>query len=85
MGELRPHFIAVCNPDMSQINCTDQYEMPLYISQYTCLGDENDIREARYKWNFSYIINCSKIRLSFPSGHSSVATYTSVFIAVSKH
>ena len=49
VGELRPHFIAVCNPDMSQINCTDQYEMPLYISQYTCLGDKHAIREARYE------------------------------------
>ncbi|XP_077981675.1 phospholipid phosphatase 1-like [Glandiceps talaboti] len=43
IGRLRPHFIDICQPDFSLINCTDGY-----IMQYTCLGDNEDrIHDAR--------------------------------------
>ncbi|XP_013776698.1 putative phosphatidate phosphatase [Limulus polyphemus] len=43
IGRLRPHFIDVCQPDMSLTDCNHSY-----ITEYRCTGsDENKIREAR--------------------------------------
>lgn len=44
LGKLRPNFIDVCDPDFSLINCTDQYGLPVYISDYECHGDATDAR-----------------------------------------
>ena len=57
VGRLRPHFLAVCKPDFSKLNCTTGVEKN-FITNYECTGDEDLIKEAR---------------LSFPSGHSSFA------------
>ncbi|XP_043244605.1 putative phosphatidate phosphatase isoform X3 [Amphibalanus amphitrite] len=45
IGRLRPHFIAVCKPDVLENgSCTDH----TYITNFKCLGpDEKAIREAR--------------------------------------
>ena len=38
VGRLRPHFIAVCNPDFSLIKCgTDT--SPIYVTDYVCRGN----------------------------------------------
>lgn len=42
IGRLRPHFLAVCNPDWSKINCSDGY-----IENFICQGNEDRIREGR--------------------------------------
>lgn len=42
IGRLRPHFLAVCNPDWSKINCSDGY-----IENYVCQGNEQKVREGR--------------------------------------
>ncbi|GAA6066805.1 phospholipid phosphatase 3 isoform X2, partial [Tachysurus ichikawai] len=42
VGRMRPHFLQVCNPDYSQINCSDGY-----ITNYKCLGDPSKVQEAR--------------------------------------
>ena len=47
VGRLRPNFIEACDPDFSAINCTDEYGFPLYVTSYTCRGDEGDVNEAR--------------------------------------
>ena len=47
MGELRPHFLAVCNPNMTEIICVDEAEFPLYVTEYTCRGDPEMVRESR--------------------------------------
>ncbi|KTF75250.1 hypothetical protein cypCar_00045370, partial [Cyprinus carpio] len=36
VGRMRPHFLAICDPDYSTINCSLGY-----ITQYTCRGDFN--------------------------------------------
>ena len=41
-GQLRPHFLAVCEPDFSNIRCTDEYGYPIYVQDYTCLGIDKD-------------------------------------------
>ena len=65
IGRLRPHFIDVCQPDWSTIQCRDEYG-PLYVVNFTCLGNEAlfsdpDEREHRVR----------DARLSFVSGHAS--------------
>ncbi|KAG5214805.1 phospholipid phosphatase 3 isoform X1 [Ovis aries] len=42
IGRLRPHFLNVCNPDFSQINCSVGY-----IQNYKCRGEDSKVQEAR--------------------------------------
>uniref|UniRef100_A0A3Q1GLP5 Phospholipid phosphatase 3 n=1 Tax=Acanthochromis polyacanthus TaxID=80966 RepID=A0A3Q1GLP5_9TELE len=42
VGRMRPHFLEVCNPDFSTINCSLGY-----ITNYTCRGEESEVQEAR--------------------------------------
>uniref|UniRef100_A0A3Q2CCZ4 Phospholipid phosphatase 3 n=1 Tax=Cyprinodon variegatus TaxID=28743 RepID=A0A3Q2CCZ4_CYPVA len=43
VGRMRPHFLDVCRPDFSTINCSVGY-----VTNYTCTGDESEVQEARY-------------------------------------
>jgi phosphatidate phosphatase len=69
MGTLRPSFIAVCNPDLTKLNCSINGSIPNYI--YTgdgfCRGNP-------------YIVE--KARLAFPSGHASYSAYTMIFLII---
>jgi hypothetical protein len=51
VGELRPHFIAVCQPsiDCSTLTGLNQYNSYLQFgSNYTCLNtDDSAVRDAR--------------------------------------
>ncbi|OEH78588.1 lipid phosphate phosphatase 2 [Cyclospora cayetanensis] len=58
VGSLRPHFIDVCNPDWSKVACKDSNGHQLYVGNFHCTGNVDQILEARR---------------SFPSGHSSLA------------
>ncbi|XP_033838928.1 phospholipid phosphatase 3-like isoform X2 [Periophthalmus magnuspinnatus] len=42
VGRMRPHFLDVCKPDFSTINCSLGY-----ITQYQCQGPESKVQEAR--------------------------------------
>lgn len=42
VGRMRPHFLDVCKPDFSTINCSLGY-----ITEYTCQGLESKVQEAR--------------------------------------
>ncbi|KAG7487681.1 hypothetical protein MATL_G00026590 [Megalops atlanticus] len=42
VGRMRPHFLEVCKPDFSTINCSMGY-----ITEYTCQGIESRVTEAR--------------------------------------
>ncbi|XP_034634334.1 phospholipid phosphatase 3 [Trachemys scripta elegans] len=42
VGRLRPHFLDVCNPDFSAIDCSKGY-----IQNYTCRGNDSRVQEAR--------------------------------------
>lgn len=73
VGRLRPHFIAVCDPDFTKITCS--YTAGLssnviynYIDTTSiCRNDAKKVQEAR---------------LSFPSGHSSYSSYTMLFLII---
>lgn len=42
VGRMRPHFMDVCQPDFSSINCSLGY-----ITSYTCTGPHSKVQEAR--------------------------------------
>ncbi|XP_026006063.1 phospholipid phosphatase 3-like isoform X2 [Astatotilapia calliptera] len=42
VGRLRPHFLDVCDPDFSTVNCSLGY-----ITDYQCRGLESKVQEAR--------------------------------------
>ncbi|XP_061653141.1 phospholipid phosphatase 3-like isoform X3 [Phyllopteryx taeniolatus] len=42
VGRLRPHFLDVCKPDFTTINCSLGY-----IADYQCQGPESRVQEAR--------------------------------------
>ncbi|XP_073499801.1 phospholipid phosphatase 3 isoform X1 [Phyllobates terribilis] len=45
IGRLRPHFIEVCKPNFTLINCS--LESHEYIQNYECTGPESKVIEAR--------------------------------------
>ncbi|XP_047475237.1 phospholipid phosphatase 1-like isoform X2 [Penaeus chinensis] len=45
VGRLRPHFIAICKPDWSKINCSEPF---LYVDPIPCTSDDDHrMKEAR--------------------------------------
>lgn len=44
IGRLRPHFLDVCKPDWTRINCS----LGVYIENFTCTGDAKMVNEGRY-------------------------------------
>ncbi|KAI6655881.1 Lipid phosphate phosphohydrolase 1-like [Oopsacas minuta] len=65
VGELRPHFLDVCKPNLSLTTCKNTLGFEVYVTNYTCTGDSDLVREGR---------------LSFPSGHSSFISYNMAFL-----
>lgn len=74
VGRLRPHFLEVCQPIMpGGTNCSDSRNLHRYIEEFTC-GN-----------NLSSATQLKEIRLSFPSGHSSLSMYTMIFAVFYLH
>ncbi|KAK7478621.1 hypothetical protein BaRGS_00030153 [Batillaria attramentaria] len=68
LGRLRPHFMEVCQPDYKLLGSAPSSScFGPYIEQDICTGDRDYIFEAR---------------LSFPSGHTSIAMYCAVFFVL---
>ncbi|XP_064544922.1 putative phosphatidate phosphatase [Drosophila montana] len=71
IGRLRPHFIAVCQPQLNDGTlCTDPVNLHRYVENYECAGEGYTIADVR------------QARLSFPSGHSSIAFYALLYVAL---
>ncbi|EDV97182.1 putative phosphatidate phosphatase [Drosophila grimshawi] len=71
IGRLRPHFMAVCQPMLSDGSlCTDAANLHRYVEDYECAGEGYTIADVR------------QARLSFPSGHSSIAFYALLYTAL---
>ncbi|XP_023171536.2 putative phosphatidate phosphatase isoform X2 [Drosophila hydei] len=71
IGRLRPHFIAVCQPQMPDWStCENATNVGKYIMDFECQGVGSSARMLK------------EMRLSFPSGHSSFTFYTMVYVAL---
>ncbi|KAH8258708.1 hypothetical protein KR038_004336 [Drosophila bunnanda] len=71
IGRLRPHFLAVCQPQLTDGSlCSDPANLHRYVENYECAGEGYSIEDVR------------QARLSFPSGHSSLVFYAMVYLAV---
>lgn len=72
IGRLRPYFLTVCNPDLSESLCKDANGYEKFVTDYQCHpdADEKMVREARK---------------SFLSGHSSFSFYSGTFIILYLH
>jgi len=64
VGRLRPHFLDVCQPDWSRINCSTGDDA-VYIEEAHCTATARKVRTAR---------------TSFPSGHTTAAVFATMFI-----
>ncbi|XP_073836734.1 putative phosphatidate phosphatase [Musca autumnalis] len=70
VGRLRPHFFAVCQPQMPDgSTCKDSFNYGRYIEDYTCLGQ--NYTESQL----------NQVGQSFPSAHSSVFFYAMLYLA----
>ncbi|EPQ12631.1 Lipid phosphate phosphohydrolase 1 [Myotis brandtii] len=57
IGRLRPHFLEVCDPDWSKINCSSDG----YIENYVCRGNAQKVKEGRlsfYSGHSSFSMYC---------------------------
>ena len=69
VGRLRPYFLTICEPDLSDVKCKDENGFYIFVTpdNYNCTGDAEEVREARK---------------SFLSGHASLSFYTATFLVV---
>ncbi|KAI0221289.1 putative phosphatidate phosphatase [Lamellibrachia satsuma] len=67
-GRLRPHFLDVCRPNYTAFSCVDAQGQPRYITDDVC--------------TVAYDYKALDMRLSFPSGHASLAVYSMVFLVM---
>uniref|UniRef100_A0A8C0PQR9 Phospholipid phosphatase 1 n=1 Tax=Canis lupus familiaris TaxID=9615 RepID=A0A8C0PQR9_CANLF len=98
IGRLRPHFLDVCDPDWSKINCSVGY-----VENYICQGNAQKVREGResfqekhsdslmhlFAWSYftvsdvpAFSAPVASTVLSFYSGHSSFSMYCMLFVAL---
>uniref|UniRef100_A0A915HT09 Phosphatidic acid phosphatase type 2/haloperoxidase domain-containing protein n=1 Tax=Romanomermis culicivorax TaxID=13658 RepID=A0A915HT09_ROMCU len=64
VGRLRPHFLVVCKPDWSKVNCKSFTYVEPDVIRCAAL-DAKAVRQAR---------------MSFPSGHASISFYAATFL-----
>ncbi|XP_017479214.1 PREDICTED: putative phosphatidate phosphatase [Rhagoletis zephyria] len=70
IGRLRPYFFSICKPRLADgTNCDIELNEGQYFAEYTC---ENDLSQKMM----------AEMAKSFPSGHSSLAFYAMVYIAL---
>uniref|UniRef100_A0A1B6GG12 Phosphatidic acid phosphatase type 2/haloperoxidase domain-containing protein n=1 Tax=Cuerna arida TaxID=1464854 RepID=A0A1B6GG12_9HEMI len=66
VGRLRPHFLAVCQPDNLDQLCPSETAHS-YITDIHCTGSPGIVEEGR---------------LSFPSGHAALSFYVAIYVVV---
>lgn len=73
VGRLRPHFLDVYRPE---VNCTLEENIHLYLMDYSCEGIDISLDSS------SRVRLMRETGMSFPSGYSSSAIYTAVWLTM---
>ena len=73
IGRLRPHFLDVCRPDYSLIDCGSAIK-PRYVTEFECLGNPELIAQGEQESRLEDAM------VSFMSGHASFSFQMSTFI-----
>jgi len=79
VGELRPHFIAVCQPDLTKDKCYDDEGNPLFIAV------ENLRCESEHATDPEAEKVLREAKKSFYSGHAQMCFYSATFLIVYLH
>jgi len=74
IGRLRPHFIQVCNPNLTKDQC-GEVNSPKYVTEFVCQGQDGVSQEVTDQ-------RLHDARLSFVSGHASLSVYSMWFSIV---
>uniref|UniRef100_A0A1B0AYG2 Phosphatidic acid phosphatase type 2/haloperoxidase domain-containing protein n=1 Tax=Glossina palpalis gambiensis TaxID=67801 RepID=A0A1B0AYG2_9MUSC len=73
IGRLRPHFITLCQPQLADgSSCADPKNVGIFVQVYTCKNTANYVTAELL--NYAHF--------SFPSGHSSLAFYSMVYLVL---
>ena len=77
IGRLRPYFLTVCNPDLTDAMCKDAYGYNIFVEpgNYTCRGEADATEEETNE-------AVREARKSFFSGHTSLSFYTAIFLII---
>ena len=55
LGRLRPNFVAICKPDWSKLECTDEHGFYRYVEDIVCNEtDTEHLQEAR--WDACFVV-----------------------------
>lgn len=78
IGRLRPHFLTICQPDLTDELCKDEFGYERFVTEreeVICKGLKENGGEYTVK-------QLHEARLSFLSGHSSFSFYCAMFVIV---
>lgn len=81
-GRLRPHFIAVCKPDVACAAENSASTLHVYHTNYTCLWEKPEVNAALTRDEKHQMHDA---RQSFPSGHSSFTFYAMMYVILYLH
>ncbi|XP_017865976.1 PREDICTED: putative phosphatidate phosphatase isoform X1 [Drosophila arizonae] len=71
IGRLRPHFFTLCQPVLPDgTTCNDYVNEGRYIEDYVCTAKDISAKQLK------------NMHLSFPSGHSSFAFFSMIYIVI---
>ena len=82
IGRLRPYFLSVCKPDMSDDACKDENGYQIFVTNYKCQTETDSGKWYSGESN-GHIVR--EARKSFLSGHSSFSFYSATFIIMYLH
>jgi len=83
VGRLRPHFLDLCQPEITNLSLVDDSIQYVSADNYNCYNSNSKVTNNCKTCGWDEAKRTHRIReayLSFPSGHTSYSFQTAVFI-----